>query len=55
LIIFSHVDYIATGIYRTLMSGRFDPISVEYLDRTSICNVCTSISCIGIYWKPCYH
>ena len=44
----SHADYMATDVYRTLMSGRFNPISVEYFDRKSLCNSRTSISCIGI-------
>ena len=38
----------ATGVYRIFMSGRFNPISVEYFDRTSLCNFRTSITCIGV-------
>ena len=38
----------ATGVYRTLMSGRFDPMSVEYFDRTLLSNFHTSVSYIGI-------
>jgi len=37
----------ATGIYRTFMSGRLTEVSVEYLDRTLLCNCRTSISCTG--------
>jgi len=39
----AHVDYMATEVYRTLMSGRFDPISVNYFDRTSLRNFRTSM------------
>jgi len=46
----AHVDYIATEVYHTLMSGRFDPISVNYFDRTSLSNFRTSMTCLGI-WK----
>ena len=44
----SHVEYMATGVYRTIMSGRFDPTSVEYFDRTLLSNFHTSVSYIGI-------
>ena len=37
----SHIDYMATGVYRTLMSGRFDPMSVVYFNRMLLCNVRT--------------
>jgi len=38
----------ATGVYRSLMSGRFDPIHVEYFEQTSLCSLRTPVSCIGI-------
>ena len=32
-----HVDYMPPVVYRTLMWRKFDPINVEYFERTSLC------------------
>ena len=48
IVLISHGDYLATGVYRTLMSGWFKTIIVEYFDPMSLWNFITSISCIGI-------
>ena len=54
LIKISHVDNMPTRVYRTFVSGRFDPIKIEYFDRTSLLIVRSSYSWIGIL-KPVYH
>ena len=48
LINISHVNYMATGIYRTLMSDRFDPINISNGRRYAIF-ACQSRASVHLY------